>query len=137
MTSITLRATESIDINKKEAERAKNMFALGLLSWMYSRPTEVTIRWLEKKFAGKQAILDANLAAFKAGYNFGETTELFAHHYEVKRAPAEPGIYRNVSGNTALAGPAWWKVSPKRESAARPSQGLGAAEDRSARTRGA
>ena len=103
MTSITLRATESIDINKKEAERAKNMFALGLLSWMYSRPTEVTIRWLEKKFAGKQAILDANLAAFKAGYNFGETTELFAHHYEVKRAPAEPGIYRNVSGNTALA----------------------------------
>ena len=83
MTSITLRATESIDINKKEAERAKNMFALGLLSWMYSRPTEVTIRWLEKKFAGKQAILDANLAALKAGYNFGETTELFAHHYEV------------------------------------------------------
>src|SRR5438445_7459302 len=103
MTSITLRATESIDINKKEAERAKHMFALGLLSWMYSRPTEVTIRWLEKKFAGKQAILDANLAAFKAGYNFGDTTELFAHHYEVKRAPAEPGIYRNVSGNTALA----------------------------------
>src|SRR5438445_1338424 len=103
MTSITLRATESIDINKKDAERAKNMFALGLLSWMYSRPTEVTIRWLEKKFAGKQAILDANLAAFKAGYNFGETTELFAHHYEVKKAPAEPGVYRNVSGNTALA----------------------------------
>src|SRR5947208_2676417 len=69
MTSITLRATESIDISKKEAERAKNMFALGLLSWMYSRPTDVTVRWLEKKFTGKPPILEANLAAFKAGYN--------------------------------------------------------------------
>src|SRR5438105_1700012 len=104
MTSITVRATEGVDITKKEAERAKNMFALGLLSWMYSRPTEVTLRWLEKKFAAKQTILDANLAAFKAGYNFGETTELFAHHYEVKKAPAEPGVYRNVSGNTAMFG---------------------------------
>src|SRR6266516_793492 len=103
MTSITLRATEAIDISKKEAERAKNMFALGLLSWMYSRPTDVTVRWLDKKFAGKPPILEANLAAFKAGYNFGETTELFAHHYEVKRAPAEPGTYRNMSGATALA----------------------------------
>src|SRR5438105_6483294 len=80
MTSITLRATESIDINKKEAERAKNMFALGRLSWMYSRPTEVTIRWLEKKCAGKQAILDANRAGVKAGDDSAETTELFAHH---------------------------------------------------------
>jgi 2-oxoglutarate ferredoxin oxidoreductase subunit alpha len=103
MTSITVRATESVDISKKEAERAKNMFALGLLSWMYSRPSDVTLRWLEKKFGGKPAILEANLAAFKAGYNFGETTELFAHHYEVKKAPAEPGTYRNVSGSTALA----------------------------------
>ena len=103
MTSITMLATESVDISKKEAERAKNMFALGLLSWMYSRPSDVTLRWLEKKFGGKPAIMEANLAAFKAGYNFGETTELFAHHYEVKKAPAEPGTYRNVSGSTALA----------------------------------
>ncbi len=103
MTSITLRATEGLDISKKEAERAKNMFALGLVSWMYSRPTEVTVKWIQKKFAAKPPILEANLAAFKAGYNFGETTELFAHTYEVKKAPAEPGIYRNVNGNTALA----------------------------------
>jgi 2-oxoglutarate ferredoxin oxidoreductase subunit alpha len=103
MTSITVRATESLDVSKKEAERAKNMFALGLVSWMYGRPTDVTLKWLEKKFAGKQAVLEANVAAFKAGYNFGETTELFAHTYEVKRAPAAPGVYRNVSGNTALA----------------------------------
>jgi 2-oxoglutarate ferredoxin oxidoreductase subunit alpha len=103
MTSITVRATEGIDITKKDAERAKNMFALGLVSWMYGRPTDVTIRWIEQKFTGKQSILDANLAAFKAGYNFGETTELFAHTYEVKPAPATPGTYKNVNGNTALA----------------------------------
>jgi 2-oxoglutarate ferredoxin oxidoreductase subunit alpha len=103
MTSITVRATEGIDITKKDAERAKNMFALGLVSWMYGRPTDVTIRWIEEKFKGKPSILDANMAAFKAGYNFGETTELFAHTYEVKPAPATPGTYKNVNGNTALA----------------------------------
>jgi 2-oxoglutarate ferredoxin oxidoreductase subunit alpha len=103
MTSITLRATEGIDVTKKEAERAKNFFALGLLSWMYGRPTDVTVRWIEAKFAGKPNILQANLAAFKAGYNFGETTELFAHTYEVKPAPVAPGVYRNISGTTALA----------------------------------
>ncbi|HXF58162.1 MAG TPA: 2-oxoacid:acceptor oxidoreductase subunit alpha [Actinomycetota bacterium] len=103
MTSITLRATEGIDVSKKEAERAKNFFALGLLSWMYGRPTDVTIRWIETKFAGKPNILQANLAAFKAGYNFGETTELFAHTYEVRPAPVAPGVYRNISGTTALA----------------------------------
>jgi 2-oxoglutarate ferredoxin oxidoreductase subunit alpha len=103
MTSITLRATEGIDITKKEAERSKNFFALGLLSWMYGRPTDVTTTWIERKFTGKPKILEANLAAFKAGYNFGETTELFAHTYEVKPAPVEPGVYRNISGSTALA----------------------------------
>jgi 2-oxoglutarate ferredoxin oxidoreductase subunit alpha len=103
MTSITLRATEGIDVSKKQAEQAKNMFALGLVSWMYGRPTDVTVTWLEKKFAGKPAVLEGNVAAFKAGYNFGETTELFATTYEIKRAPAAPGVYRNVSGNTALA----------------------------------
>ncbi len=103
MTSITLRATDGIGISKKEAERAKNMFALGLVSWMYSRPTEVTTSWLGKKFKNKEEILKANLAAFRAGYNFGETTELFAHTYEVKPAPAAPGTYKNVNGNSALA----------------------------------
>ncbi len=103
MTSITLRATEGIAITKKEAERSKNFFALGLLSWMYGRPTDVTTNWIAKKFGAKPMILEANLAAFKAGYNFGETTELFAHTYEVKPAPARPGTYRNISGSTALA----------------------------------
>jgi 2-oxoglutarate/2-oxoacid ferredoxin oxidoreductase subunit alpha len=103
MTSITLRATEDLGIGKKEAERAKNMFALGLVTWMFGRPTETTLNWLERKFGGKQEILDANVSAFKAGYNFGETTELFAHSYEVGAAPAEPGTYRNIAGSTALA----------------------------------
>jgi 2-oxoglutarate ferredoxin oxidoreductase subunit alpha len=103
MTSMTLRATEDLGIGKKEAERAKNMFALGLVSWMFGRSTETTIGWLEKKFGGKQEIFDANVAAFKAGYNFGETTELFAHSYKVEAAPAEPGEYRNIAGATALA----------------------------------
>ncbi|HEX2089073.1 MAG TPA: 2-oxoacid:acceptor oxidoreductase subunit alpha [Actinomycetota bacterium] len=103
MTSITLRATEGMEITKKEAERAKNFFALGLVSWMYGRPTDVTFRWIEKKFQKKPAIMEGNLAAFRAGYNFGETTELFAHTYEIKPATVTPGVYRNVSGNTALS----------------------------------
>ncbi|HYZ11331.1 MAG TPA: 2-oxoacid:acceptor oxidoreductase subunit alpha [Actinomycetota bacterium] len=104
MTTITVRALDGIaGITKKEAERSKNFFALGLLSWMYGRPTDVTERWIERKFAKKEAIRHANLAAFRAGYNFGETTEIFAVHYEVKPAPAEPGTYRNINGATATA----------------------------------
>jgi 2-oxoglutarate/2-oxoacid ferredoxin oxidoreductase subunit alpha len=103
MTSMTLRATESLGIGKKEAERSKNMFALGLLSWMYSRPPEVTLGWLERKFGSRPEIFEANANAFKAGYNFGETTELFAHSYQVAAAPAEPGTYRNIAGATALS----------------------------------
>jgi 2-oxoglutarate ferredoxin oxidoreductase subunit alpha len=104
MTSITVRATERIDgITSRDAARSKNLFALGLVSWMYGRPTGVTVRWIEDKFAAKPAVRDANLAAFRAGYNFGETAELLAVHYEVKPAPAEPGTYRNVNGTTAMA----------------------------------
>jgi 2-oxoglutarate ferredoxin oxidoreductase subunit alpha len=104
MTTITVRALDGIGgLSKKEAERSKNFFALGLLSWMYGRPTEVTERWIERKFAKAEEIRDANLAAFRAGYNFGETTEIFAVHYEVKPAPAEPGTYRNINGATATA----------------------------------
>jgi 2-oxoglutarate/2-oxoacid ferredoxin oxidoreductase subunit alpha len=104
MTSLTVRSLEGVsDLTKKEAERSKNFFALGLISWMYGRPTDVTERWIEKKFAKKESIRDANLAAFRAGWNFGETTEIFAVHYEVKPAPAEKGTYRNVNGAQATA----------------------------------
>ncbi len=113
MSSITLRATEELGISKKEGERSKNMFALGLVSWMYGRPVDVTTNWLQRKFGDKPQILEANLAAFRAGYNFGETTELFAHSYEVKPAPAAPGRYRNISGATALA---WGLVAASQRS---------------------
>ncbi len=104
MTDMTLEAAKGIEgITKKEAERSKNFFALGLVSWLYDRPTEITINWIESKFEKQPGIREANLAAFKAGYNFGETAELFAVHYEVKRAPAEPGVYRNTNGTVALA----------------------------------
>ena len=103
MTSITVRAVENVGVGKKEAERAKNMFALGLVSWMYGRPTDVTLKWLERKFGSRREIFDSNVAAFNAGYNFGETTELFAHQVRVKAAPAEPGVYRNVAGAQTLA----------------------------------
>jgi 2-oxoglutarate ferredoxin oxidoreductase subunit alpha len=103
LTSMTVRALESFDISKKDAERAKNMFALGLLSWMYNRPIEGTITFLGRKFASKPDLAAANVAAFKAGWNFGETTEDFAVRYEVKPARMKPGNYRNITGNTALA----------------------------------
>ncbi|HEY7151258.1 MAG TPA: 2-oxoacid:acceptor oxidoreductase subunit alpha [Solirubrobacterales bacterium] len=104
MTSMTVRATEGIDgITARDAARSKNLFALGLVSWMYSRPTDATIRWIEQKFASNPQIMEANLAAFRAGYNFGETAELLHVHYEVKAAPAEPGTYRGINGTTAAA----------------------------------
>ena len=103
MTSITVRAVEELGVSRKEAERSKNMFALGLVSWMYGRPTDVTIQWLEGKFGKKPDVLAANVAAFKAGYNFGETTEMIATSYVVKPAETAPGLYRNISGATALA----------------------------------
>jgi 2-oxoglutarate/2-oxoacid ferredoxin oxidoreductase subunit alpha len=103
LTSTTVRALDSFEISRKDAERAKNMFALGLLSWMYNRPTEGTIKFLEAKFAAKPEIAAANVAAFRAGYNYGDTTESFAVSYEVKPAVLPPGTYRNISGNLALA----------------------------------
>jgi 2-oxoglutarate/2-oxoacid ferredoxin oxidoreductase subunit alpha len=104
MTSMTVRATEGIEgITARDAARCKNLFALGLVSWMYGRPTEPSVDWIEKKFEDKPPVRDANLAAFRAGYNFGETAELLAVHYEVEPAPAPPGTYRNVNGTQALA----------------------------------
>jgi 2-oxoglutarate/2-oxoacid ferredoxin oxidoreductase subunit alpha len=103
ITSMTVRALEKFDITRKDAERAKNMFALGLLSWLYNRPLEGTVKFLESKFAGKPEIMKANVAAFQAGWNFGETTEAFSVQYEVKPASLKPGTYRNITGNVALA----------------------------------
>jgi 2-oxoglutarate/2-oxoacid ferredoxin oxidoreductase subunit alpha len=103
LTSMTIKALESLNVSKKDAERAKNMFALGLLSWLYSRPYESTLKFLARKFAARPDLIAANTAAFNAGWNFGETTEDFAVRYEVKPASMPPGHYRNITGNTALA----------------------------------
>lgn len=103
LTSMTVKALEAVNVSKKDAERAKNMFALGLLSWLYSRPYESTLAFLAQKFAKKPDLVIANTAAFTAGWNFGETTEDFAIRYEVKPAKMRSGSYRNINGNTALA----------------------------------
>ncbi len=103
LTGLTLEALKPFDLGRKEASRAKNMFALGLLSWMYHRPIEGTISFLETKFAKSPTIRDANITAFKAGWNYGETTEDFAVTYEVRPAPMPAGTYRNITGNLALA----------------------------------
>ncbi len=103
ITSVTVKALEDFDITRKDAERAKNMFALGLLSWLYNRPVEGTFKYLDSRFAARPDILAANKAAFRAGWNYGETTEAFSVQYEVKPAPHSPGKYRNITGNTALA----------------------------------
>lgn len=103
LTSLTVKALEGYDISKKDAERAKNMFALGLLSWMYGRPTEGTLKFLETKFAKTPEIMKANIAAFQTGWNYGETTESFAVRYEVRPAELASGTYRNITGNLALS----------------------------------
>src|SRR5437763_3581462 len=105
MTSLTVRAVESVDgASTRDAGRAKNLFALGVLSWLYGRPAEVTQRWIEQKFARKPAVMQANLAAFNAGWSFGETTELLDVQYRVNPATdVAPGTYRNVNGTTALS----------------------------------
>ena len=105
MTSLTTKAVEGVeDASTRDAGRAKNLFALGVLSWLYGRPTDVTKRWMEQKFGRNPAVLEANLAAFNAGWSFGETTELLDVQYRVNRATdVRPGTYRNVNGTTALA----------------------------------
>ncbi|MEU6320743.1 2-oxoacid:acceptor oxidoreductase subunit alpha [Streptomyces sp. NPDC047009] len=103
LTSQTVEAVKDLGISKKDAQRAKNMYALGLLSWLYDRPTESTLRFLQAKFANRPLIAEANVTAFKAGWNFGETTEDFAVSYEIAPAALPPGTYRNISGNLALA----------------------------------
>ena len=103
MTELTKKAAEPSGAKPRDAERSKNFFALGLISWLYSRPVDATLQWIEERFAKTPMIAEANALAFKAGWNFGETAELFPNTYEVKPATLDPGTYTNISGNTALA----------------------------------
>ncbi len=103
MTSLTKDAVAPLGVKPRDAERSKNFFALGLISWMYTRPSEPTLEWIEAKFGGKPQVAAANRAAFGAGHAFGETAELFEHPYSVRPARHEPGTYTNITGNVALA----------------------------------
>ena len=104
LTSLTVGALKDIEgVTSREAERSKNMFALGLMSWLYGRSVDATVSFLNAKFAKRPEIAQANIKALQAGYAFGETTESFAVTYEVKPAKLAPGIYRNITGNQALS----------------------------------
>ncbi|MBO0826455.1 MAG: 2-oxoacid:acceptor oxidoreductase subunit alpha [Streptosporangiales bacterium] len=111
LTSMTVEALKDLDIGKKDAERAKNFFALGMLSWLYHRPVERTLAFIEKRFGKVPEIARANTTAFNAGWNYGETTEEFAVSYEIRPAPMSRGLYRRITGNTALA---WGLIAASR-----------------------
>ncbi len=103
MTSLTKEAVTPLGVKPRDADRSKNFFALGLVSWMYTRPVEPTLKWIEEKFKKNEQVFASNTAAFKAGYHFGETAELFGQSYQVKPAKLPAGTYTNITGNTALA----------------------------------
>lgn len=103
MTGMTLKVLEDLKLSNKVAVRCKNFFALGLCSWLYSRPIDPTLKWIQDKFKRTPELVEANARVLKAGYHFGETTEMFAVQYEVVPARIAPGTYRNVTGNSALA----------------------------------
>jgi 2-oxoglutarate/2-oxoacid ferredoxin oxidoreductase subunit alpha len=103
ITGMTLKSIEELGLNQRAGVRCKNFFALGLVYWMYNRTLEHTLSWIDAKFPGKPEIADANRRALKAGYHYGETVEVFAHTYSVAQADIEPGVYKNISGNEALA----------------------------------
>jgi 2-oxoglutarate/2-oxoacid ferredoxin oxidoreductase subunit alpha len=103
MTSLTIEATKDTGAKPRDAERSKNLFALGVISWMYTRPVEPTLDWIQAKFGKTPVVAESNALAFKAGYNFGETAELFESAYEIKPTAFEPGTYTQISGNVAVA----------------------------------
>ncbi len=103
MTSLTQEVCKEAGVKPRDAERSKNFFALGLVAWLYTRPTEATMAWIETRYASRPEVKEANLRAFRAGFDFGETTEMFDSRYEVHAAPFPAGEYANVTGNTALS----------------------------------
>jgi 2-oxoglutarate ferredoxin oxidoreductase subunit alpha len=112
MTWLTMEVGKEVGVKPRDAERAKNFFALGLVSWLYNRPVDSTLEWVAKRFSSDQQVLEVNTRAFKAGVNFGETTEIFEYNYQVHPAALEPGTYANVTGNTALA---WGLIAAARQ----------------------
>src|SRR5438309_74699 len=103
ITSMNARALKDSGLNTKQIDRSKNFFALGLMFWLYERPLEPTLRWIDQKFSKNPAVSKANADTLKAGYHFGETAELFPVHYRVPKADLAPGRYRSITGNEATA----------------------------------
>lgn len=103
ITKLTALALQDMGLSSKIVDRSKNFFALGMMYWMYNRPIDSTMEWIKKKFSSKPEIMEANIRVLKAGWNYGETTEIFAVRYEVARAKLPPGKYRNITGNQATA----------------------------------
>jgi 2-oxoglutarate ferredoxin oxidoreductase subunit alpha len=103
MTGLTHQAIQDLSLNTKERDRTKNFFALGLVSWIYTRPLEPTLEWIAKRFAKNKVYAEANTRVLKAGHAFGETAEIFAEHYAIEPAEMAPGLYRAMTGNRALA----------------------------------
>lgn len=113
MTSLTLKALESIDMSRAAARKCKNMFALGVVYWLYHRPLKDTHEWIKERFRDQEDILEANITALRTGYHYAITAELFAEHYTVKEAPLPKGHYRQITGNQALA---WGCVAAAKQS---------------------
>jgi 2-oxoglutarate ferredoxin oxidoreductase subunit alpha len=103
ITRVTMESLEGLPLNAKEKDRCKNFFALGLVSWIYTRPIEPTLEWIDKKFTKSPDVAEANRRALKAGYHFGDTAEIFTEHYGIEPAEMAPGLYRSMTGNRALA----------------------------------
>ncbi|MBI2082532.1 MAG: 2-oxoacid:acceptor oxidoreductase subunit alpha [Deltaproteobacteria bacterium] len=103
ITTLNAKALEGVGLTKKEIDRCRNFYALGLMFWLFDRPMEVTLRWIEEKFKKNPELVKANQMALKAGYYFGETTEVIKKHYRVQKAALAPGLYRNITGNEATA----------------------------------
>src|SRR3954463_12909883 len=104
ITTLNMNALKgNVELSRKEMDRCKNFFALGVLYWLYDRPMEQTVNWIHDKFAKNPEVLKANEIALKTGYNFADTTEVFTTHYTVKKAQIAPGRYRKITGNEATA----------------------------------
>jgi 2-oxoglutarate ferredoxin oxidoreductase subunit alpha len=103
ISTLNTRALEGMDMTSKQVDLTKNFFALGIMFWLYERSMDGTLRWIEQKFSARPIVAEANARALKAGYAFGETTEIFHTHYHVPPAQLPPGTYRNITGNEATA----------------------------------
>ena len=116
MTKLTRLAVEGLGLSQKDGDKCRNFFAMGLVFWLYDRSLEPTLRFIDEKFGKRPDVAEANTAALKAGYHYGDTVEAVNTQYHVAKAKLPPGTYRNITGNTALA---WGLIAAARQSGKR------------------